>query len=136
MRSNDQSKYTSFSKKRLGLLCLYIIILFDVYCVSFFVSVKSCSGIGQMYVNFESFPSPQNQKPVYAGTTPVCIFENEYNIGAYYFYWPLHRYLRNHGYWHFVKDPQAEKIEYKNWFDQRLEEFIKTHGNSVGGLED
>jgi hypothetical protein len=130
MKSNEQLKHGSF-KKRLGLLCLCIIMLFDIYCVCFFVSVKLCRDIGQTYVDIESFPSPHNQKPVYVGTTCVCIFDNKFNIAAYYFYWPLHRFLQNRGYWHFVKDPEIERGEYKAWFNQNLLKFETDHNESI-----
>jgi hypothetical protein len=87
-------------------------------------------------VDFESFPSPKNQQPVCTGTTFACIFENKLNVPAYYFYWPLHRFLQNRGYWYFVKDPQVEKAEYKAWFDQRLAEFTKNHAKPIDHSEE
>jgi hypothetical protein len=96
---------------------LLIIILFDLYCVSFFVALKPCNNLGRFPYDVETFSSPKNGQPVFPETTWLCVIDNKYNVIAYYVYWPLHRILENRGYWHFIKNPPVLR---KNTSDSQI----------------
>lgn len=119
------------------LLLLLMIVFFDLYCCSFFIQLKPCRDIGRAFFDVESFPSPHDGQQVFPDTTYVCIFDDEHNLIAYYFYWPLHRILEKWGYFYFVKDPDEERVKYQSWFNKQLHNMLSheqdnTLENSTG----
>jgi hypothetical protein len=96
--------------QKLGQIGFICVVLMGVYTTSFLLLEKPCKHINKCPVSKEYYDSP-DYKPykIYPSVTATCISENRYiNVAGYYFYWPIHTFVKARGAWYFVKDPTPE----------------------------
>lgn len=91
-------------------IALYLSVLVSLYTTSFFLLEKPCKNINKCKVPKAYYESQDYVAfDIYPCETTTCISENKnVNVVAYYFFWPIQKFVRTKGAWFFAKDPTSE----------------------------
>jgi len=94
------------SRSKLCRNLVLILLLIDLYCVSFFILAKPCKNINRAPYDL-GFGS--SKLPPAVGGTALCVSEcSEVNKIAYWCYWPVHTFLEWRYVAWFAYDPAKE----------------------------
>ena len=103
----------SDSKKHLYRRLVVVILLFDLYCISFFVLAKPCSNINK--APYDNGSTWKDGQPFAPGGTALCVSESpKINRVGYWFYYPVFKFLEYRSYIYFAYDPTKELYKQPN----------------------
>jgi len=93
-------------------VAFYCIVVFTVYAGSFFLLQKPCKYVNKCPLKMDEYESGICEVIIYPSVTVACISEKKIvNTLAYYFYWPVHKFIVYRNCWYFIKDPTPEGWE-------------------------